>query len=225
MLFPDRREAGMILAKHLAREGVRADGVVALMRGGLPVALEIARHLKLPLKILTVRKLSLPGNEEYALGAVTRDILILNPDVKDQLPDDVKAYLLSLARRKRGEIAEREHAWLHHFPGDVRDQLLTIQPGKTYLLVDDGLATGTSMLAAAEHVTHHEATPLVAVPVTSRDAYERLEGRFIRVVYTAMPEPFYAVGQFYEDFHQVEDDEVRELLEEYVREVLPSLHG
>ncbi len=222
MLFPDRREAGIILAKHLAREGVKADGVIALMRGGLPVALEVSRHLKLPLKILTVKKVSLPGNEEYALGAVTRDVFLFNPGVKDQLPDDVKAYLLGMARAKRREIAQREAAWIAPFAQDIREALTRLEKGKTYIIIDDGIATGTSMLAAAEHVKHHEAEPLIAVPVTSREAFERLEGSFIRVIYTAMPEPFYAVGQFYEDFSQVEDDEVRQLLEEYVKTLSPS---
>lgn len=195
-----------MLARAL-RELPGLDGavVLALPRGGVPVGYEVARELRLPLDVLVVRKLGAPGQEELALGAVAgAGVLVLNPEV-------VRAFGLreeqidALAARERVEIARREA--LYRSGRAALDVA-----GHTAILVDDGLATGSTMKAAVESLRPVAARLVVAVPVGSSGASEELRRAADEVVCLQMPERFQAVGEFYRDFNQTSDTEVQELL-------------
>src|SRR6266850_2072911 len=207
MYFPDRREAGRQLAQHLAAYANRPDVLVlALPRGGVPVAYEVARALHAPLDVFLVRKLGMPGHEEFAIGAVaTGGVRVLNRDVIDelQIPEQV---IEAVTRRELQEIArrEREYRGDRPFP-DVR--------GKTVILIDDGLATGSTMRAAAEALRQlGPARLVVAVPTASPQTCDDFRAHVDEVVCAITPEPFYAVGLWYDDFSQTTDEEVRALL-------------
>jgi predicted phosphoribosyltransferase len=207
MYFRDRREAGRQLAQHLAAYANRPDVLVlALPRGGVPVAYEVARALHAPLDVFLVRKLGLPGHEEYAMGAVASGgVRVLNPEVVEQLhlPDEV---IDTVTRRELQELERRERAYRGDRPfPDVR--------GKTVILVDDGLATGSTMRAAAEALRQQgPARLVVAVPAGSPETCDEFRDEVDEVVCAITPEPFYAVGLWYDDFSQTTDDEVRDLL-------------
>jgi predicted phosphoribosyltransferase len=205
--FRDRREAGRFLASRLAHYAGRPDVVVlALPRGGVPVAYEVARALNAPLDVFLVRKLGVPGHEELAMGAVaTGGVRVLNERVVRALgmPEDV---IDAVARREQAELARRERVYRQgRPPPDVR--------GKTVILVDDGLATGATMQAAIRALRQIQpARVVVAVPTASRDTCEALAQQVDEVVCATTPEPFYGVGAWYEDFSQTTDDEVRDML-------------
>ena len=207
MYFRDRREAGRQLARHLAAYANRPDVLVlALPRGGVPVAYEVARALDAPLDVFLVRKLGLPGHEELAMGAVASGgVRVLNRDVVEALrisPEIIDA----VANRELQELErrEREYRGDRPFP-DVR--------GKTVILVDDGLATGSTMRAAAETLRQQgPARLVVAVPAGSPQTCDEFRDEVDEIVCAITPEPFYAVGLWYDDFSQTTDDEVRELL-------------
>jgi putative phosphoribosyl transferase len=205
--FRDRREAGRQLAQLLAAYANRPDVLVlALPRGGVPVAYEVARALHAPLDVFLVRKLGLPGHEELAMGAVASGgVRVLNRDVVErlQLSDEL---IDAVTRRELQELErrEREYRGDRPFP-DVR--------GKTVILVDDGLATGSTMRAAAEALRQQEPARLVvAVPAGSAETCDEFREEVDEVVCAITPQPFYAVGLWYDDFSQTTDDEVRELL-------------
>ena len=205
--FRDRRAAGQVLAAKLAPYANRSDVVVlALPRGGVPVGYEVARALRAPLDVFVVRKLGVPGYEELAMGAVASgDIRVLNdPIVRDlHIPD----YVIDRVAAEEGEeLARRERAYRGGRPPlDMRD--------RTVILVDDGLATGATMRAAVKALRQHEPAPIiVAVPTASPETCEELKTEVDEVVCAITPEPFYAVGYWYEDFTQTTDQEVRELL-------------
>jgi erythromycin esterase-like protein/adenine/guanine phosphoribosyltransferase-like PRPP-binding protein len=205
--FRDRREAGRLLAAKLTAYANRPDVIVlALPRGGVPVAYEVARALRAPLDVFVVRKLGVPGYEELAMGAVaTGDIRVLN----DQIVRDLRIpdYVIDQVAAEGGEeLARRERAYRGgRSPLEVR--------GRTVILVDDGLATGATMRAAVKALRQHEpARIIVAVPTASPDTCEELRAEVDEVVCAITPEPFYAVGYWYEDFTQTTDQEVRELL-------------
>jgi putative phosphoribosyl transferase len=207
MYFRDRADAGRQLAASLKEYAGRPDVLVlALPRGGVPVGFEVAQALGAPLDVFLVRKLGVPGHEELAMGAVASGgTRVLNPDVVDTLgipPDVIEA----VAAREQAALAQRELAYRgDRPPADVR--------GKTVVLVDDGLATGSTMRAAAAALRQRgPARLVVGVPVAAaQTCYElRLEVDEITCVIT--PEPFYAVGLWYQDFSQTTDQEVRELL-------------
>jgi predicted phosphoribosyltransferase len=206
-VFRDRTEAGRVLAERLAAYANRPDVVVlALPRGGVPVAYEVARALHAPLDVFIVRKLGLPGHEELAMGAVASGgLMVLNDQVVRALriPNSV---IESVAAWEQEELARRERLYRgDRPPPDVR--------GKTVILVDDGLATGSTMLAAVKALRQQQpARIVVAVPIASPDTCELLRTEVDDVVCAATPEPFYAVGLWYRDFSQTTDDEVRELL-------------
>ena len=206
-LFPDRRAAGRLLATKLARYANRPDVVVlALPRGGVPVAYEVARALNAPLDVFVVRKLGVPGHGELAMGAVaTGGVRVLNAEIVRALriPDHV---IEAVAAREQEELRRRERAYRGDRPPlDVR--------GRTVILVDDGLATGASMQAAIEALRQQQpARIVVAVPTAAPETCDALRARVDDVVCAVTPEPFYAVGLWYEDFSQTTDDEVRELL-------------
>ncbi|MBI3973051.1 MAG: phosphoribosyltransferase [Chloroflexi bacterium] len=211
--FRDRYEAGRVLAEALSEYAGRQDvTVLALPRGGVPVAYEVARALQAPLDVFLVRKLGVPGQEELAMGAIaTGGVRVLNDDVVQALriPDDV---LDRVAARESQELARREVAYRGDRPlPDVRD--------RTVILVDDGLATGSTMRAAAAAVRRlGPAQVVVAVPVASRDTCEDFRHEVDKIVCAATPEPFFGVGLWYEDFSQTTDDEVRDLLARAARE-------
>jgi predicted phosphoribosyltransferase len=206
-LFRDRREAGRALARRLASYAGRADVIVlALPRGGVPVASEIARALDVPLDVFLVRKLGVPGHEELAMGAIASGgARVLDSEV-------VQVYRISeeeiarVAAAESRELVRREHAYRGDRPP------LDLQ-GRTVILVDDGLATGSSMragLAALRRLS--PARVVIAVPVAPRSTLSALAGLADETVCLATPEPFHAVGMFYDDFGQVGDQEVRDAL-------------
>jgi putative phosphoribosyl transferase len=206
-VYRDRVEAGRMLAERLSAYAGRPDVLaLALPRGGVPVGYEVARALHAALDVFLVRKLGVPGHEELAMGAVaTGGVRVLNDQVVVALgipPSVIDAVagweLQELRRRERVYRGDRP-------PPDVR--------GKTVILVDDGLATGSTMLAAVKALRQQQpARSVVAVPVAAPDTCELLRGEVDDVVCAATPEPFYAVGLWYEDFSQTTDEEVRELL-------------
>src|SRR3977135_422248 len=207
MYFRDRREAGRQLAQHLASYANRPDVcVLALRRGGVPVAYEVARALHAPLDVFLVRKLGLPGHEELAMGAVASGgVRGLNRDGVDrlQIPE---ALIDAATRREMQELERRERAYRGDRPlPDVR--------GKTVILVDDGLATGSTMRAAAEALRQQgPARLVVAVPAGSPETCAEFRDEVDEVVCAITPEPFYAVGLWYDNFSQTTDDEGRDLL-------------
>jgi putative phosphoribosyl transferase len=205
--FRDRAEAGRVLAERLRRYAGRDDVVVlGLPRGGVPVAYEVARELGAPLDVFMVRKLGVPGHEELALGAIaTGGIRVLNQELVKQLrlpPAAIEA----IEARERRELERRERA----YRGDRPPPDLT---GRTVILVDDGLATGSTMLAAVQAVRQdNPARVVVAVPVADPDVCASLQEVADEAVCAITPQPMRAVGMWYEDFSQTTDDEVRELL-------------
>lgn len=217
MIFQDRREAGRLLARAL-REQVDFAGdsypaaVLGLPRGGVPVGFEVALALSLPFDILVVRKLGVPGQEELAMGAVAAgDILVVQTEIVRALGIS-QAAVEAVAARERREIERRQNAWRAGRPAlDLK--------ARTAILVDDGLATGSTMKAAVHALRsldrpHAPYRIVVAVPVAARATCDELAQIADQVVCLATPEPFHAVGEFYRDFNQVSDDEVRALLGE-----------
>jgi predicted phosphoribosyltransferase len=208
MMYRDRSEAGRILASKLAAYADQPDLLVlALPRGGVPVAFEVAQALHAPLDLFLVRKLGLPGHEELAMGAIASGgVRVLNEEVVRvlQVPDDVIA---TVAAVEQQELERRERLYRGERPPvDVC--------GKTVILVDDGLATGASMRAAVAALRQMgPARVVVAVPVGSAETCHELRREADDVVCAATPEPFRAVGLWYEDFSQTSDEEVRELLD------------
>lgn len=208
MYYRDRTEAGRTLANHLMTYADQPDVLVlALPRGGVPVAHEIAHALHAPLDVFLVRKLGLPGHEELAMGAIASGgVRALNDDVIAmlQVPDDV---IETVAAAEQQELQRREQLYRGERPPlDVH--------GKTVILVDDGLATGASMRAAAAALRQMgPARLVVAVPVGSVETCAEMRDAADEVVCAYTPEPFRAVGLWYEDFSQTTDEEVRELLQ------------
>ena len=205
--FRDRREAGQLLARQLGDYKDREDVMVlALPRGGVPVAYEIACDLKAPLDVFVVRKLGVPWQPELAMGAIAGSgTEFLNGDVVSayNIPPHV---IRAVADRERKELTRRlaEYRGDRPFP-DLQD--------RTIILVDDGLATGSSMRAAVQAVRHeHPRTIVVAVPVAAARTCQILRSEVDEVICLRTPEDFSAVGLWYEDFSQTTDEEVRELL-------------
>ena len=213
-LFKDRRDAGKQLAQELTAYAGRSVVIVlALPRGGVPVAYEVARALHAPLDIFIVRKLGLPGHEELAIGAIASGgVRVLNEDIVRALniPESV---IESIARRELQELERRERTYRgNRPPPEVR--------GRTVVLVDDGLATGASMRAAVAALrAQNPARIVVAVPTAAPETCEAFESEVDEIVCAMTPEPFYGVGRWYEDFSQTTDEEVRALLEEAARQL------
>jgi predicted phosphoribosyltransferase len=205
--FRNRTDAGRQLAEKLAAYANRPEILVlALPRGGVPVAFEVARALGVPLDVFLVRKLGVPGYEELAIGAVaTGGVRVLNNEIvrglgisEHEIDAVVARELQELARRDRLYRGDRQ-------PPDVG--------GRTVILVDDGLATGATMRAAVQVLRQQQPARIVAaVPTASPDTCQVLKAEADDVICAMTPEPFFAVGHWYEDFTQTTDDEVRELL-------------
>jgi erythromycin esterase-like protein/predicted phosphoribosyltransferase len=206
-LFLDRRDAGRRLAARIAGYSNRPDVLVlALPRGGVPVAYEVARALNAPLDVFMVRKLGVPGHEELAMGAVaTGGVRVLNNEIVEGLGIPT-SMIDAVVARERQELARRERLYRDgRPPPDVR--------GRTVILVDDGLATGATMQAAIEALRQQgPARIVVAVPTASPDTCEEIKKRADEVICAITPEPFHAVGRWYQEFSQTTDEEVRELL-------------
>jgi len=207
MTFQNRSEAGARLAEKLAKYAGRPDTLVlALPRGGVPVGAVVAQALHAPLDVLVVRKLGLPGNEELAMGAVsTGGVRVLNAPVVESLgvTDEV---IEQVAARESREVERRELAYRQGRPAPaVR--------GRTVILVDDGIATGSTMRAAIAVLRGQRAGRIVvATPVIARESYLELRSLADEFIAESIPRDFGAVGQFYVDFAQTTDKEVRELL-------------
>jgi predicted phosphoribosyltransferase len=206
-VFPDRRQAGQELGRRVAEEVERDEAIVlGLPRGGVPVAYEVAAALDAPLDVFLVRKLGLPGREELAMGAIASGgVRVLNATVVEGTGvgrDQIEA----VARRELAELERRERLY--------RDDRPTPEvTGRTVIVVDDGLATGSTMEAAVAALRRLGAGRIVvAVPVASPATCEHFEQRADGVICVETPERFSAVGLWYEDFSPTEDDEVCRLL-------------
>jgi putative phosphoribosyl transferase len=205
--FPNRTEAGRQLAEKLIKYAGRADVIVlGLPRGGVPVAFEVAQRLGVPLDVFLVRKLGVPGFEELAVGAIASGgVRVLNEDVMRAIPN-VDEVIESVTARETAELERREQTYRDGRPApELRDRVV--------ILVDDGLATGATMRAAVKALRQRcVAKIVVAVPVGPPDTCREFEDEADETICASAPEFFQAVGQYYEDFSQTSDEEVRELL-------------
>jgi putative phosphoribosyl transferase len=205
--FSNRIEAGQILGAALELYAGTADTIIlALPRGGVPVAHEVAKILKLPLDLWLVRKLGVPGHEELAMGALASgNVSVLNEPVIQMMnvsgPD-----IGAVMSKERAELARRDNLYRHGKPPpDVS--------GKTVIVVDDGLATGSTMRAAIASLRQAGAARIVAAtPVCAQSTKEELRKEADEVICPCTPEPFWGVGMWYEDFTQTTDDEVQQIL-------------
>lgn len=218
--FPNRRAAGRMLASRLMAYAGRSDVLVlALPRGGVPVAFEVAQALHARLDVCLVRKLGVPGHQELALGAIASGgTIVLNTEVVEALniPDRV---ILAVAADEQRELERREQTYRDGRPApQVQNQ--------TVLLVDDGLATGATMRAAAAALRQQApARLIIAVPVAPPSTCEELQSKADEIVCFLAPDPFFAVGYWYEDFTQTTDEEVRTLLTEGADRHILAVNG
>ena len=205
--FFNRTEAGQFLAENLSNYANREDVLVlALPRGGVPVAAEVAKKLNAPLDVFVVRKLGLPGHPQLAMGAIASGgVRVFNGEVVNALriPDEV---IDAVSAEELAELQRREKVYRAGLPPlDVE--------GKTIIVVDDGIATGSTMLAAVSALRQlNAARIIIAAPVIAASTYREMQRAADEVTAVIMPERFYAVGQWYEDFSQTSDEEVRDLL-------------
>jgi putative phosphoribosyl transferase len=207
MQFRDRKHAGEALANRL--EHYRDDQnvvVLALPRGGVPVAFEVARALDAPLDVFIVRKLGIPGHEEYAMGAIASGgVRVMNPEARGLLIPE--SAVEAVAEREQLELERREQLYRGDRPPLALED-------RTVILVDDGLATGSTMRAAVTAVKQHKPRRVVvAVPVAAGETCDEFRAEVDEVICAVTPERFRAVGLWYENFAQTTDDEVHALLE------------
>ena len=206
--FRNRVEAGQLLARRLIKYANRHDVLVlALPRGGVPVACEVAQALGAPLDVFVVRKLGVPGYEELAMGAIASGgVRVLNASVVESLGISDET-IDAVAARELRELHRRERAYRHDLPAPA------VQ-GNTIILVDDGIATGSTMRAAIEALRHLNAARIVvAVPTASLSTVSEMRPEVDELVAVMLPANFSGVGQWYQDFSQTTDEEVRDLLE------------
>jgi putative phosphoribosyl transferase len=205
--FPNRAEAGRLLAEKLEKYAGRTDVVVlGLPRGGVPVAYEVAQRLGVSLDVFVVRKLGVPGFEELAVGAIASGgVRVLNEDIMRSLPN-ADQLIESVTEKETVELERREQTYRDGRPApELRDRVV--------ILVDDGLATGATMRAAVAALRQQGVAKIVvAAPVGAPDTCRELEQEADETICATAPEFFQAVGQYYEDFSQTSDEEVRELL-------------
>jgi putative phosphoribosyl transferase len=215
--FRDRSEAGEFLAEHLTTYANKPNVIVlALPRGGVPVGAQVARKLNVPLDVFVVRKLGLPGHPELAMGAIaTGGVRVLNGDVVDSLrvSDEV---IEAVTANEQRELARRERSYRDDLPPPEVE-------GKIVIIVDDGIATGSTMVAAVAALRQLGAGRIVvAAPTIARSTYDYLRKNADDVVTVIVPEEFYGVGQWYEDFSQTTDEEVHQLLGETNHRAAPA---
>lgn len=207
--FHDRYDAGRQLAKKLIPYMERQDAIVlALPRGGVPVGFEVAKDLHVPLDLMLVRKLGVPGEEELAMGAIAlSDVCVFNHDVIGGLAIS-QSIIDHVIANEQKELVRRNRVYRHgEPPPNVK--------GRIVILVDDGMATGANMRAAVMAIAQqHPLRVVVAVPVSSREAIRELGQHADEIVWLHLPEPLFGIGQAYEDFSQIEDHEVMALLDE-----------
>jgi putative phosphoribosyl transferase len=213
MIFRNRQEAGERLAAHLGKYANRQDvTVLGVPRGGVPIAFEVATALNLPLDVFVLRKLGVPGHEEFAFGAIgSGGVRVLDREVVEAL--GLSDFIIeAVTRAERAELARREQAYRGGRPPlDVR--------GQTVILVDDGIATGASVTAGVRALRQMQpAAIVIAAPVAPEAAVNRLRREVDDMVCAEVPETFFGVGQFYDDFSQVSDEEVNELLKRASRQ-------
>lgn len=212
VIFQDRLEAGQFLASKLLHYAHRSDVIVlGLPRGGVPVAYRVAQVLKVPLDVFIVRKLGVPNHEELAMGAIaTGGVSILNPDVLRNA-DISQQQIDAVISRETEELKRREKLYRANLP-------LPAVAGRIAILVDDGLATGASMWAAVVALRKLEpAKIVVAVPVAAEETCALFRDQVDEIVCGITPDPFLAVGLWYEDFSQTTDEVVRDLLQRAAR--------
>jgi len=206
-LFRDRRQAGEALAAALKHLKGRDIVVLAIPRGGVVVASEVARRLGAQLDVIVTRKIGAPGQPEYAVGAVTQEGEAILDERVVKMLGIRRDYIEKEAAREAGEVRDR----MRRFRGEKPFPSLN---GKTVVIVDDGIATGSTVLAAISSVRRQNPTSIVvAVPVGPVETIARLSREADDVVCLETPEPFFAIGDFYSDFAQVEDEEVRRILD------------
>ena len=207
MIFCDRFDAGGRLADRLKEYANRPDVVVlALPRGGVPVGAMIARELDVPLDVFVVRKIGVPGHPELAMGAIASGgVVSLNQDVLRHLPI-TRSMFEEVMKHERQELTRREHAYRDDLPPpDVLE--------KTVIVVDDGVATGSTMIAAIAALRELEAKEVIAVaPVIAASTFDAIRNAADKVFALDVPDEFHGVGSFYQDFSQTTDEEVRGLL-------------
>ncbi|NIM32202.1 MAG: phosphoribosyltransferase [Pseudomonas stutzeri] len=206
--FPDRIHAGEALAERLAQEGNWTDALVlALPRGGVPVAFEVAQRLGLELDILVVRKLGTPGNRELAMGAIASGgVRVMN--------EDIVRYVHASRAEIDGTIAQESHELQRREQAYRGDRPRPVVAGRAVILVDDGLATGATMRAAVKAVRQLEPSSItVAVPVAAPDSVAQLEPLADRIICLHMPHDLYAIGRWYQNFDQTPDRLVVDLLQ------------
>jgi putative phosphoribosyl transferase len=207
MRFSNRADAGRRLADRLIEYAAERPIVLALPRGGVPVGYEIARRLGAPLDVFIVRKLGVPGQEELAMGAIASGgIRVLNEEVL-AMTSLTEAEIAAVAAEEQRELERRERQYRGtRPPPSVR--------GRTVILVDDGLATGSTMRAAVAALRVEDPKRIiVAVPIAARETCDALRAEVDDVICPVTPEPFHAVGLWYDDFSQTSDEEVHELLD------------
>lgn len=214
--FEDRRDAGQRLASHLERLRGKNAIVLALPRGGVPVGYEVAKCLHAPLEVLVVRKLGVPGHEELAMGAIASGgVRVLNEDVVRMLQLN-ETLIDRVARDEERELVRREQAYRG-------ERAMEPVRGRIAILVDDGLATGATMRAAVAAVRQLDPERvIVAVPVGAPASCDRIAREADEVVCLARPRTFYGVGQWYRNFRQTTDEEVRQLLHRARTEAQPQ---
>jgi putative phosphoribosyl transferase len=207
-IYADRREAGVELARAVVRRKLRPPVLVlGLPRGGVPLAHEVAKALRAPLDVMIVRKIGMPAQPELAIGAVASGNIIVREHRTSSSLAERGIHFEQLAERERAEVEHRE---LRYRAGQPPLDL----KGKTVVLVDDGLATGSTMLAAVRAARQAgAASVVVAAPVASREAHALLSAEADKMIILQTPQFLYAIGEWYERFDQVEDAEVCRLLE------------
>lgn len=207
--FSNRVEAGRSLAQTLKHYRNREDVIVlALPRGGVPVGFEVSRALAVPLDVIVVRKLGVPGHKEFAMGAIASGGIRILTDEVILLNDIDEAAIAEAVADEEQELKRRELAYRQGQPYPDLN-------GKTVILVDDGLATGATMRAAVMAVREQNAKKvIVAVPVAPKDTAEAIASSVDEAFFLAVPSPFLAVGQWYDNFGQTTDEEVQSLLEQ-----------
>jgi len=213
-IFRDRIEAGQLLAKELRRYANRPNVIVlGLPRGGIPVAFEVARALRAPLDVFVVRKLGTPGQRELAMGAIaTGGVRVLNEEVVERLGIPMEV-INAVTVEEEQELKRRELAYRGSYSEpDVF--------GKTVILIDDGIATGSTMQAAVRALNaQHPGSLIVAVPTAAGSTYRELRPEVDELVALMTPEPFFGVSEWYHDFNQTSDAEVTDLLKRAKSEI------